>query len=640
MSTLLTKIAISIVTIAIPTIPLCNSWTVISHPRLKLLSLHSQASNDVHFVPSIPDGDVSPKASPTRIVIVGAGWAGFSAAETLLSSSVESKRPEVIVLDSSPRGPGGLAGGWRTPSRRSIEAGLHGFWRDYRNTYAMIERIGISLNQILTPYTPSLLFSESGRVARAPVLGESTKGTSQSSNYQRELNPLLQEIASALPHPLDLALLSDFEDSSPLSLLDRLSAIGLLGIWADFEPENADSWKRYDGMSAEQLFLSVAGVTPTLYRELVTPLLHVLPMTPGYDCSAAAALSCFHVFALQSKGAFDVRWCRANLAETIFDPWAERLLENNVEIRRNSKVTSISQLDDSGPYHISINNETTIECDAIVLAVGGTAMSKLVTQSPPLKSLSIAWNKIRGVTCVAVRLFVKPAPTITIFEDGTSTQLPVDMAQSMSDSPVLVCGPRILARELAETGFCLYDLQRLQTEFITSSANSVAALEVDFFRADSIAAMSNEDVVDLTLRAVAAVLGVTPLGKEDILESSVIRADRAVSHFDVNSASRSPKIRPGRKGIYFCGDWIDRTGHSSWSTEKAVVTGQQAAQALSIDFNIMLDQFQIIPASQDSKLLSSLRQLAKNFRSLPTANDIIPVPPWMMFSQDNKFSGK
>ena len=48
-------------------------------------------------------------------------------------------------------------------------------------------------------------------------------------------------------------------------------------------------------------------------------------MGPGYDISAAAALSCFHVFALQSRGAFDVRWCRGGISETIFLPWQQRL---------------------------------------------------------------------------------------------------------------------------------------------------------------------------------------------------------------------------------------------------------------------------------------------------------------------------
>jgi hypothetical protein len=75
-----------------------------------------------------------------------------------------------------------------------------------------------------------------------------------------------------------------------LDIIDRLSGLGLLGAWADFEQEDATSWKRYDTISADTFFRSSAGITPTLYDKLVSPLLHVFSMTPGYDCSAAAAL--------------------------------------------------------------------------------------------------------------------------------------------------------------------------------------------------------------------------------------------------------------------------------------------------------------------------------------------------------------
>ena len=105
-----------------------------------------------------------------------------------------------------------------------------------------------------------------------------------------------------------------------MSLLDRASGVGLLACWADFRQEDADSWARYDDVSAETLFKDYGGVTDPLYDELVAPLLHVLPMGPGYDISAAAALSCFHVFALQSRGAFDVRWCRGGITEKSFGP--------------------------------------------------------------------------------------------------------------------------------------------------------------------------------------------------------------------------------------------------------------------------------------------------------------------------------
>jgi hypothetical protein len=104
------------------------------------------------------------------------------------------------------------------------------------------------------------------------------------------------------------------------------------------------------------------------------------------------------------------------------------------------------------------------------------------------------------------------------------------MADAMQDSPVVVCGPRVLPKQLAETGFCLYDLQRLQDEFAVS-AESTAALEVDFFRADSLACKSNDDVVAIALKAIAAALNVDPFEASDVSDFAVVRAYNAVSHF-------------------------------------------------------------------------------------------------------------
>lgn len=613
----------------------CWSFILPSHQTRgtsRLSPLYSSAEKE----------DTSAK-KPLRVIVVGGGWAGFSAADALASDG----NIQIDLLDASPRGPGGLAGGWRTPKlQRPVEAGLHGFWRDYRNTFAAIERIDAikdDMDAILTPYTPSMLVSESGKVAVAPVLGQNgdMDSTTNSKAFSKLPEPL-QQIAKLLPPPLDIALLSDFDAATPLSIFDRISAIGLLGAWADFIQDDPDSWKRYDGMSAEQLFLSTAGVTPRMYRELVTPLLHVLPMTPGYDCSAAAALSCFHVFALQSKGAFDVRWCRGSIAEKIFNPWSKQLQESGVSIRGSSRVTSIvEQLEGSEKkYQITVNDDETIECDAIVMAVGGTAMKRLVPDCPPLaKSTNIDWNRFRGVTCVAVRLFLKPSAQITSDLKGgmhASTQLPQNIAKAMEESPVIVCGPRVLQKELAETGFCIYDLQRLHDEFaVSQDEDSTAALEVDFFRADSLANLdSDEEVVQITLDAVAAALQVSKstLNMEDVLDFSVVRARNAVSHFCVDSASTSPDVKLG-KGLYMCGDWIDRTGHASWSTEKAVVTGRQAVGALSKDFGLKL-KTDIIPVPPDSQQLAALRQVAKTLRNSPLMPvGLVPAAPWKLLEQ-------
>jgi uncharacterized protein with NAD-binding domain and iron-sulfur cluster len=623
-------------------------------------------------------GDSSPKTNKKKtkvVVVIGGGWAGFSAADALSTSrciagdystksgnSNDDDDPviQIELLDASPRGPGGLAGGWRTPVlQRPVEAGLHGFWREYKNTFATIERIGLTLDEVLTPYTASILVSQSGRVALAPVLGAGEGGESSTNKPEKGNNSLpgladftnpssssssssiMSKIADFLPPPLDVALLSEFNADNPLTIADRISALGLLGIWADFQQEDAASWARYDKISADNLFRSVAGVSNKLYSELISPLLHVLPMTPGYDCSAAAALSCFHVFALQVRGAFDVRWCRGTISERIFNPWASQLqARGNVNIRGLAKVTAITEMQtETGTtkFTVSVNGkeEESIECDAVVLAVGGTAIKRLLPFCPPLAELPGAdgWKKFRGVTCVAVRLFFRPS----IGSDGKAGLAP-SIANAMKDSPVVVCGPNIgNIPQLAETGFCIYDLQRLQDEFKSIEEDKsdkpppCVALEVDFFRANDLSDMQdNMEVAKLALRAVSAALDIEPIDPDLLLDVSVVRAKDAVSHFCVDSASWSPSVKLGN-GLYICGDWVDRTGHASWSTEKSVVTARQASAALAKDFGMTCDA-EIIPAASDTPQLSALRKAAKIFRTLDPS-DTIPPAPWVLARQ-------
>ena len=226
---------------------------------------------------------------PRQIVVIGGGWAGYTAAEAL-SKSTDC---QVTLLDAaSPKAAGGLAGGWRTEGGRPVEAGIHGFWREYRNTFAIIDELGLQQDDILSPYTPSVLVSKSGKVATAPVLAtdaEDAQIRSSSLGPEQLLemvgySPIMagQQLASAaamlaggrggsagsmrwlldlLPAPLDTALLAEFSPASPLTLVDRASAIGLLAVWADFVQEDPASWARYDSVSAEELFKKYGGVT-------------------------------------------------------------------------------------------------------------------------------------------------------------------------------------------------------------------------------------------------------------------------------------------------------------------------------------------------------------------------------------------
>mmetsp|Transcript_9078 Transcript_9078/g.20516 ORF Transcript_9078/g.20516 Transcript_9078/m.20516 type:complete len:664 (-) Transcript_9078:56-2047(-) len=595
------------------------------------------------------DGD---KDEKLRIVVVGGGWAGYSFCESISTNNIDGKNVEIILLDASKQAKGGLAGGYRSKNDRPVEAGIHGFWREYRNTFDIMSDIeGVNVDEVLGDFTPSVLWSKNGKVAVAPVLLEEEGGQENIPTLNNLSEQSIRRfIASNLPPPLDLPVLAQLDNSkaksgdTKLNPADLLSGIGLLGAWADFEQESRASWENYDTQPASLLF-EKAGISDAVYEELVSPLLHVLPMCPAYDCSAAAALSCFHVFALQSRGAFDVRWCRGSISEKIFEPWQKQLEQRGVDIRGGSRVSSIEK-NENDKYTIELQGDenNAIDCDAVILAVGATAAGRLASSSPAISSLESTkdFDKLRGVTCVAVRLFLKPNPTVSSNLDGGShdkTQLPPDIAQAMSDSPISVCGAGIGGiEELKETGFCIYDLQRMHDEFSVDYYNKnveesdqVAVLEVDFYRADSFVNMDDGQIADLALRTVSAAFGTAKIDSDGIIDATVLRARNAVSHFAPNSALYSPDVKLG-DGMYICGDWVDRTGHASWSTEKAVVTARQAAAVFTRDFGLKNSQCKVIPAAKDTPQLSALRQSTRLLRNLLPPKTL-PPSPWVFAKQ-------
>ena len=232
---------------------------------------------------SILVGISSALASSTpSAVVIGGGWAGFGAAWGLANRGVK-----VTVLEASSDAVGGLAAGWTGPDGRPVELGIHGFWRSYRNCFRLVDQVGLDQDAVFTDWATPALYTDKGLSVAAPIFGDLPK----------------------LPTPLGTALYPQFQR---LPLLERATAVGLLDAFVDFDG-TPESWRRYDGMSARELF-SRAGVSRKLYDEFLEPMNLVLPMAPGEEVSAAAALSLLQFFALEHQADFDVRWLKASLS--------------------------------------------------------------------------------------------------------------------------------------------------------------------------------------------------------------------------------------------------------------------------------------------------------------------------------------
>ena len=154
---------------------------------------------------------------------------------------------------------------------------------------------------------------------------------------------------------------------------------------------------------------------------------------------------------------------------------------------------------------------------------------------------------------------------------------------------------------------------------------------MDFFRADAIAALDDDaSIVDLALQSIEAALEVDRLDRKLVVDAAIVRARSAVSHFCVGSAALSPPVKL-TKGLYMCGDWVDRRGHASWSTEKAVVTGRQAAAAVALDFKLDCDNTDVIPAALDTPQLAELRRVTTLARKVGLIQPkSFPMPPWLL----------
>lgn len=542
--------------------------------------------------PSPPPAATPPPPRRKRVVVIGGGWAGFTAADEVAATAgvaVDAAHGVDVLLVDAAAAPGGLAASWTEaaaggaepppptapPPRRTVEAGIHGYWRAYANALALIrDRLRIPDGALFTPYTPSVLHTW------AP--GGNPPGTPSVT----VTSPVFGDLPR-LPTPLATAVRATYT-AGKLGPAARASAVGLLPAWADFgdgaaaagAPVTASGWARWDRRSARSLCAD-AGVAADLYDHFLLPLLLVLPMGPGERVSAAAALSCFSYFALRAQGDFDVRWLRGGAGALLFAPWRRRLERTlRVETRfgDRGRVVRVAP-HPAGGVAVTLTDgppggdgaataaaasspppTTTVRADAVIFAVGIAGMQALVRASPWLGA-DAQFRRFASLTAVSV----------------LAVRLWFSVPVALPGGPVHVCGGGAVAG-LEDVGWTLYDLVRLQDEYAGSAGGVV---EADFYHAAPLLSLPDGPLVDLVLAAMAALTGGPALPASAVAGVSITRLPAAVSLFSPGSFAALPDgvTAAALPGVYLAGDWVDRAGHPSWSQEKACVTGLAAAAA-------------------------------------------------------------
>ncbi|MBD1890112.1 FAD-dependent oxidoreductase [Coleofasciculus sp. FACHB-SPT9] len=461
---------------------------------------------------------------------------------------------DVTLLEAGPY-PGGLVAGWKTAGGRSVEAGIHGFWYPYRNIFSLVKELGLSP---FTPWTRSSQYSPAGLEVESPIFQDLPR----------------------LPTPLGTFLYTQFKR---LPLSDRLSALPLLYAVIDFDNSD-EAWRRYDSVTARELFKDF-GVSARLYRDSFEPMLLVGLFAPGEQCSAAAALGMLYYFILAHQPDFDVVWCRGTVGEMIFRPWVERIEQTGAKLLANRRVSDVI-VDSNNQATAVVCGDEVFEADAIIFAVGISGMKKIVSGSPSLQNRKEFRDihNLGAVDVLATRLW---------FNRKINIPRPSNACFGFN----------------ATTGWTFFDLNAIHDEYRDEPGT---VIEADFYHANQFLPLNDEEIVSLVQQDLATCIPAFRDAK--VIDSSVIRLPRAVTHFFPGSYQYMLPGETSIKNVFMSGDWIV-TRHGSWSQEKAYVTGLEAA-------NLVISRFGrgskalILPIEADEPHIQvgrSINQSIRNF---------------------------
>jgi uncharacterized protein with NAD-binding domain and iron-sulfur cluster len=484
-----------------------------------------------------------------KVVVVGAGWAGLGATYHLAKQGYD-----VTLLEAGSY-PGGLVAGWQTSGGRSVEAGIHGFWHPYRNIFALIHELGINP---FTTWTRSSQYSPAGLEVESPIF----------------------QHLPQLPTPLGTFLYPKFQR---LPLSDRLSALPLLYSLIDFDNSD-DAWRRYDSLTARELFKTF-GVSARLYKEAFEPMLLVGLFAPGEQCSAAATLGMLYYFILAHQPDFDVVWCRGTVGEKIFRPWVERIEKLGGKVCANQRVTDV--ITDSHNRATGIVcGDRIFDADVVIFAVGITGMKKIVANSPSLQNRQefCNVNNLGAIDVLATRLWC---------DRKVNIPLPANACFGFDNT----------------TGWTFFDLNALHDEYRHESGS---VIEADFYHANQLIPLDDEAIVAKVQKDLATC--VPEFRNAKIIDSSVIRLPQAVTHFAPGSYQHMLPAQTSFENVFMSGDWIVNR-HGSWSQEKAYVTGLEAAN-LAVNYLRGGKSANILPVEPDEAHIQLGRTINQTLRQL------------------------
>ncbi|MBE9077260.1 9,9'-di-cis-zeta-carotene desaturase [Romeria aff. gracilis LEGE 07310] len=322
-----------------------------------------------------------------QVAIVGAGLAGLAAAVDLADAG-----HQVELYEARPF-VGGKVGSWVDKDGNHIEMGLHVFFYNYANLFALMKKVGAFDNLLPKQHTHTFI----NRGGQTGML----------------------DFRFALGAPFNG--LKAFFTTSQLSLLDKLQNSIALGtspvVRGLVDPEGAmRDIRALDRLSFADWFRRHGGSEGSLKR-LWNPIAYALGFIGTEDMSARCMLTIFQMFASKTE-ASKLNLLAGSPAEYLIKPIVDYLTERGVKIHTRRRTRQIL-FDDGDRVRVTGllitdgDAESVVTADAYLAACDVPGIQRLLPES---------WRRWPEFDNI-YRLDAVPVATVQLRFDGWVTEL-------------------------------------------------------------------------------------------------------------------------------------------------------------------------------------------------------------------------